>query len=171
MTTRGAALYADGFYTRERFVATSNNRDRFSCVIIQAKTGGDPSTSVQVVPMSFLVQTERQTSWFSPRRRLTLFTGAFQRCSDLGGDPSTAASFLVASSDNRADPAVVHRFLHLRNANPGATFMVAIAGGPHCPRLPTTEQSSGRLSGWACILHRCRAVASSDNSVGQAFAR
>ena len=25
VTTRGAALYADGFYTRERFVATSTN--------------------------------------------------------------------------------------------------------------------------------------------------
>ena len=71
VATRGAALYAGGFYTRERFIATlhfgsrscrlgissdrqsrqaafqlhmlylatSNNRGRFSCVIIQANTG------------------------------------------------------------------------------------------------------------------------------------
>ena len=41
----------------------------------------------------------------SPRRRLTLFTGTFQRCSYLHGDPSTAASFLVvqvATSNARA---------------------------------------------------------------------
>ena len=30
----------------------------------------------QVVPTSDIVQTERKTSWFSPRRRITLFTGA-----------------------------------------------------------------------------------------------
>ena len=31
---------------------------------------------VQVVPTSDIVQTERETSWFGPRQRLTLFTGA-----------------------------------------------------------------------------------------------
>ena len=39
LVVHGSALNAVGFYTRERFVAASNNRDRFSCVIIQANPG------------------------------------------------------------------------------------------------------------------------------------
>ena len=49
VTPRGSALYADGFYTRERFVAASNNRDRFSCVIIQANPGVTGRAISQVV--------------------------------------------------------------------------------------------------------------------------
>ena len=126
VATRGAALYAGGFYTRERFIATlhfgsrscrlgissdrqsrqaafqlhmlylatSNNRGRFSCVIIQANTGVVHPPSLQ-----------------QPLCRAEFNTGDHQsRLGEPSSRPDHPRPFLFVSTAGYADTgrALVH---------------------------------------------------------------
>ena len=137
-------------------LATSNNRDRFH-------RPGFTGNACQVVPIHHSRRQDRIPSsslehcWHS--RTETVHSSSLLRIIRLAQPSSIASS--IAYIANSLQVCIHLRNQGARNVCPSIGLssiqvMSQWAREIHalCPRLPTTEQSSGRLSGWA-TAYRC----------------